>query len=363
VQELVIVVADLYLPQASEAVRAEGIAVPGLEHVTRFATRSMLAHGWRPWLAHWLSEGATAATATTGDILSIPATAWMATPVHLVAGLTTLHLDRRGILRLPPLEQEQLSCGFQQLFHDSDFVLQSLDGGDFLLVGPEMTAGDGTEPARLVGESVADTMPAHAGSARLRKLGAEIEMWLHDHPVNRARASRGEPTVTALWFWGSGSPAFTSATTLSTAAAPAAAMAAFVAPATPPTSALPPATGSLLPSLVFGRDSALRGLCARIGAKALPLPQQLADVLGYPRAQRVVLVVEMSEMLHSNPRWTLLDTLARLDQAFITPALQLLREGELGHLHVLANDRHFALRSRDRLKFWRRQRLGLEGLQ
>jgi hypothetical protein len=49
VRELVIVIQDLYLPEAPAA--GVPLALPGLEFVARFGTRVSLAHGWRAWLA------------------------------------------------------------------------------------------------------------------------------------------------------------------------------------------------------------------------------------------------------------------------------------------------------------------------
>ena len=59
-----------------------------------------------------------------------------------------------------------------------------------------------TEPARCVGGGWSQRPAARAGRAAVRRLGAEIEMWLHWHPVNAARADRGSLPSTALWFWG-----------------------------------------------------------------------------------------------------------------------------------------------------------------
>ncbi|HSC98716.1 MAG TPA: hypothetical protein VLI21_07425, partial [Casimicrobiaceae bacterium] len=35
----------------------------------------------------------------------------------------------------------------------------------------------------------------------------EIQMLLHEHPVNAAREARSEPPVTGIWFWGGGTAA------------------------------------------------------------------------------------------------------------------------------------------------------------
>jgi len=170
-------------------------------------------------------------------------------------------------------------------------------------------------------------------SIALRRLGAEIEMWLHDHPINDTRRRRGELPVTSLWLWGAGN--------------------------IPARGDVGAADGAL----AFGRDSYLQGLWAMRGAKVAPLPQQLADVFGYPHAQRAVLVIEIGLMLQTNPKWSFFEAVADIDRLFIAPAVEALNRGQYDRLVVLANDYELTLRARDRLKFWRRAPSGLSGLQ
>ncbi len=58
----------------------------------------------------------------------------------------------------------------------------------------------------LLALSAGDPTPGLARGAAggtLRRLGAEIEMWLHEHPLNQQRRTgRGQLPVTTLWFWG-----------------------------------------------------------------------------------------------------------------------------------------------------------------
>ena len=49
-----------------------------------------------------------------------------------------------------------------------------------------------------------DYLPGGPDVARHRGLLSEIEMALHDHPVNRQRISDGRPPVNSLWLWGGG---------------------------------------------------------------------------------------------------------------------------------------------------------------
>jgi hypothetical protein len=374
VHDLVIVVSDLYIsPETPERELPQGVAVPGLQHAARFGTRTRVAGGWRLWLARWLiadrqrlpgaagtialgvaerelveAAPATVAAAATAlmpsrQALAAPADSpapqqaaavWMATPVHLVAGLTSVHLDRRGILRLSAADLTALATEFRRVFHDSGFVLEPLDSGDFLLFGPRMPVGHMLEPERAMGASIADALGA--SDPALRRLGAEIEMWLHEHPINDARQRRGEAPVTGLWLWGGGSSPLPSDTHPASAASS---------------------------DIAFGSDAYLGGLWASIGKKVFAVPQQLTDVFGYPDVRRAVLVIQIGPMLHSNPRWTFFDAVAHIDRAFIAPAVEALGASELERLVILANDQQLTLRARDRFKLWRRIPPGLSGLQ
>jgi hypothetical protein len=428
VHELVLVLSDFYVSQETpDRDLPAGVTLPGFQHVARFGTRSKLPSGWRPWLSRWLTGADAGATATVAAAsMQTPAAApsvapatvgWMATPMHLIAGMTSIHVDRRSILRLDAADQTTLTNDFQRVFHDSGFNLQPLEAGDFLMLGPEMPRRETQEPARALGGS----MGQHPDSSiALRRLGAEIEMWLHDHPINDTRRRRGELPVTSLWMWGAGAVTVrgdvgatgcgTSAEHVPASGANAAAeqtaapdaragarrfpagdvgsarsteadRPATAARASGPLGASDSPSDSLSDSpsdspsdsssdsssaahgaLAYGCDSYLQGLWALHGAKVAPLPQQL-DVFGYPHAQRAVLVIEIGVMLQSNPKWTFFEAVADIDRRFVAPAVQALNGGQCQRLIVLANDYELTLRASDRFKFWRRTPPGLSGLQ
>lgn len=398
--ELVLVLSDFYVSQeAPDRELPAGVTLPGFLHVARFGTRSQLSSGWRPWLSRWLlgaDAGATAIVAAASSPMARRATAisreavaiarsapehaqsgpaqnvaWMATPMHLIAGMTSVHVDRRSILRLDAADQATLAGDFRRVFHDSGFLLQPLEAGDFLMLGPEMPRAETREPARALGGSMGQQADS---SIALRRLGAEIEMWLHDHPINDTRRRRGELPVTSLWLWGAGAIPARGDVGIARSGAKGGPLTAVIAGDSPD-----PAHGAGNSSgvagsagdspnpaggaLAFGRDSYLQGLWAMRGAKVAPLPQQLADVFGYPRAQRAVLVIEIGLMLQTNPKWTFFEAIADIDRLFIAPAVEALNRGQYDRLVVLANDYELTLRARDRLKFWRRAPSGLSGLQ
>jgi hypothetical protein len=171
-------------------------------------------------------------------------------------------------------------------------------------------------------------------SQALRRLGAEMEIWLHEHPVNRLRSERGELPVTGLWLWGGGTLA--------------------------PVPRMPCANPAA-DDRAFGREPYLEGLwCAR-GARVRALPESLADLTALP-GERSVVVVDVSDFLASERRADVGDALGLLDARWMAPAADLLSRGALCGLTVIANDRRLTLGRRDALKCWRRARRGLAAL-
>jgi hypothetical protein len=335
VHECVIVIADLFLPEGGST---DAAAVPGLERIARFGHGVVLDAGWRPWLARRVGchelAGAPAAcvaalAADPGDEDSV----WLATAVHWLTGLTSLHWDSRGLLRLPPATLQALAADFRKVFQGSGFRLEPLESGGFLVTGPPVADTHTIEPARCIGASIATALPA---APSLRQLGAELEIWLHEHPINLARIERGELPISSLWMWGGGNVM-----------------------RAPSAGAIPKATSA---ERFYGSDPYLDGLCCARGTRAHALPERIKDLLESP-AQRIVIVVELAGLLQADRAMSVPDALATLDARWIRPAAALVAGGALRSVYVVANDRCLSLTRHDRLKRWRRARRGLAGLQ
>jgi hypothetical protein len=340
VHEAVIVIADLYLlsEELPGGPAAEPGALAGFEYAGRFGERERLDAGWREWLAHWLGRGdlagvsvaAVAGAATSNDA----ATRWIATPVELVAGLTRVHLGRRGIVRLTAEEQALLADAFHRTFAGSGLALQPLSDGQFVAVTPGIAAVATAEPARCAGGLL--VVPQGAAAAPLLRLIAEIEMWLHGAALNEARVARGAAPVTGLWLWGAAGAALPvvrsqrGVTDGDRASATAA----------------------------FGSDAFVSGLLSLDGRVMQPLPQQPERVFAHPCAERAVVVVELAGELPGE-EWSLTAAAAALDRRLIQPGLAALRDGSLARLTLIANDTRIAVGRRSGLKRWRRPRTGL----
>jgi hypothetical protein len=341
VRELVMVIADLFLgPPGEEAAaqaRSAFAEIPGIERIGRFGERLTLAGGWRGWVAAHVGRtdlNAVAPACVAGARLEAwqpPHTGacWIATPVHLSAGLTRVHLDHAGLLQLPAAELDELARGFSRTF-GSDGSLVPLPCGQLLLVTPAIAALPTSEPARLAGGIVSQVLPDTPEAAPLRRLMAECEMWLHGEGLNGARARRGESAVTALWPWGaSGS---------------------LMRPQARTNPALP---------VGFGCDAWLDGLWRLSAGQCRGLPADFPEMLAGADGGALA-VLRVSQELHAGPD-NAAAALARLDERFISPALRALAAGELGAVTLLLNDHGVRLRPHHRWRLWRRRRAGLTG--
>jgi len=323
---------------ARDAAVLRGLA--GFEYFARYGTRARLASGWCDWTAAFSGRPdligaapARLAAAALPEVADEPdGTLWLATPVHLSAGLTRVHLEHQGLLQLSAGELAQLAREFAAAFAGSGFALAPAACRELLLRAPAALAGLAEEPARSAGAPLAHVAPQGAEAAALRRLAAEIEMWLHNGSLNQERATRGALPVTTLWLWGAEG-----------GAGP------FVSRAAP------------LPLVAYGCDARLAGLMRLEGASPRALPAQLAGVL-QAHAERVLVVLHVGDELQEKNAATTAEALLELDSRYLVPALEALSAGRVGQLTLIANDRALRVRRLSRLRLWRRARLGLEGL-
>jgi hypothetical protein len=333
-RELVMLLTDVYLPrESSPAPLDPGVRLPGIEHAARFGQRAPLPQGWRAWLAHYLGRPDLAEVAPARVAAALlprgTGTEWLATPLHLSAGLSSVHLDHRGLLRLTPQQLQALALSFEHVFAGSGLTLIPLRG-EFLLRAPGIEALPTPEPARFAGGQVPPALYPGPKGAALGRTAAEIEMWLHAQGAQRGSAP--DLSANALWLWGAAG-----------------------------------ADGELHrrasaePVLGFATDAYLDGLWHLVSAQCAAVPEGLEPVLR-AGARRSVLALSLAAELQESMPLRFTEALARLDARFIKPALNALREGALGAVILIANDTALTVHRGSARKLWRRARAGLASL-
>jgi hypothetical protein len=331
VAELVFVLTDFFSTAGADGQGEEPGAglprLPLLETVLARSTVTALAADWRGWLASRSAavpgQGSTpAATVAAAWELrrssgQAPGQAWLATPVHYFAGLDTVHLHPAGLLWLEREEQQRLAADFARVFADSPWQLRSHGERELLLLGPAIKAS-GADPAYFAGSDPSPGLPRGEGAATLRRLGAEMEMWLYEHPLNLERRRRGELPVTTLWLWGAeGAPA-----------------------------AAPPATAPAPAARLYGRDTYAEALWRLQGGAAAPLPAAFDAALITPHADSVFLYPLLQPQ-------GLTAALEQLERRWLPGALRAVSARRVSVLRLLIGARAYSLRWLDRARFWR----------
>jgi hypothetical protein len=336
------VITDLYHP-AEEPLpaRAARGQLPGIEHAGRCGARTALQEGWRTWLARSLGREDLVSVAPARIAAAVLAgnaaagapsdSCWIATPVHLTAGLAHVHLDHRGLLRLPEPQLAALAAAFARTFAGSGLSLAPLPSGEFLLRAPGIEAVATREPERCAGAEIAAALPRGVQAAGLRRTAAEIEMWLHTQRAAAGGSTAAELTVNALWLWGGAGAV-----------------------------AVPQIRAATAGRLAFGADAYLHGLWHLEGGVCRAPPASLAAALPEAaEAAYTVLALRVAEGLRESMQSTFTEALRSLDERFIAPALGRLGPGGFGSVTVVGNDVALTVRRGSRWRRWRRGRVGL----
>jgi hypothetical protein len=320
-RRLSLILSDLYLPE--DAVRGrsfpDAIELPGFEWLLRFAAHARHIGDWRSWAlaelgADHLAHLPVAHVCGLGRLDSAAASrAWLATPVHLEARLDHVRLSDRGLLRLEASERQTWIVEFARAF-GPEYSLHEAGERSFLLSGAAATRVASVDPARLLDSDIGRALPTGPAAGELRRLGTEIEMWLHAAPPNLARERARVRRVSALWLWGGG---------VADGAAAAAGPAREVK------------------ALVHGGDPFL---------SALRVPVMAPRTFGSLDRDATRWIVELSPMAGPST-----ESLARLETDWFAPARAALSDGSLDVLDIVANDRWFKVPARPAWRIWRRK--------
>jgi hypothetical protein len=200
----------------------DGLRPPTLELlVARGRIDRRPRQGFETWLADAfglesdaLPAGALTALAEHADLAHSAADGlrWMrADPVHL-------HLARDHLTLVP-------GAAFTLIRSEADALCETLNThfAGVLAIAPSAERPDcwiarlegaplpsNAPPLEAASESVELDLGAQAqrpdteDAKRAHALVNELQMLLHEHPVNVAREARGEPAVNSVWFWGAG---------------------------------------------------------------------------------------------------------------------------------------------------------------
>ena len=275
-----------------------------------------------------LPAGALTALGERADAIGPDADAsWLrADPVHLRLG--------RDQLTLIP------SAGFHISREEADTLVATLNlhfGADFTFVAAQpdcwclrATGGvtlEALAPLELAGQEVDSNLPRGPDAARWHALMNEVQMALHDHPVNLAREQRGEPAVNSVWFWGAGRL---------------------------------PATAHGPWHSITADEPVAAGLARLAGLRHRAVPEGADEWLGRApdEGRHLVVLDSLRSAIALGDMESHAGRLAALEARWFAPLLEALRSGRIGMVTVRAPDsgRSYETVRGDLRRFWRRVR-------
>ncbi|HEY6644013.1 hypothetical protein [Povalibacter sp.] len=294
-------------------------ASPGLE---RLAGRGSVARRWvrtdaksslQPWQRGLLDVLGIAPDSVGSAAVSMSGHDgyWFAAePVHFAAGLDRLtFLTLTEEARVTDAERSELFETLSSSFTSGDFVLQAAGGEWFVRAARPLQVVTSTPEAASSNE-LQSVMPRGADSPVVRRVMTEMQMLLHEHPVNEARARRGLPAINAVWLWGSSVP-------------------------------LESSMSSEFPA-AFGSRAFLHGLYRRSDQSVGELPQNPEVLLqSIARAPRAIAVVPEADLESFDSHW-------------LSPLSAALAQGRLSRLDIILDEWHIDVRRGDLRRFWRR---------
>jgi hypothetical protein len=241
---------------------------------------------------------------------------WLhADPVQLMADRDRLVLTTRT--RLSGIHTTALLETLNQHFAASGMRFLAPQADHWFVNTPHAQQLQTTTLANALGRNIDRLLPTGQDRKIWQVLFNEVQMLLHEHPVNVEREQQGDLPVNSLWFWGGG-----------------------ILPA-----ALAPY------DVVFGLSPLLKGLCQQAGVAMQPVPLQ------YPVTSGQRLFVELPAPMPID-RWR--ETFCEQDTTWFRPIARALRAGHLSELHIATMQagraRQWICRGSNVWKFWRRRR-------
>ncbi len=137
---------------------------------------------------------------------AVAARCLQADAIHLAAGLNEVTLiPLSGDFELTAEECAALTPTLHDHLLGNDLKLHRTSANGWLIESTEDWRVETVSAEFALRREWRDALPSGAGADALRRLMTELQMVLHEHPVNTRRTAKGMPAANALWLWGNGS--------------------------------------------------------------------------------------------------------------------------------------------------------------
>lgn len=257
----------------------------------------------------------SAAVTRSGDVGEVARGFWLhLQPMHFTAGLDRLTaVVLHGVSDVSRAELVELEPTIGAHLRTSGMQLVTTSHDDWLVHSERPLDVQTSTPEGAAASPLAQAMPQGRDAPALRRLMTELQMLLHEHPVNVARQRRGMPEINAVWFHGAGE--------------------------------IRDLQRYALPQ-AFGDDLYLRGIYRLNDADVTAAPTDARTLLARLSSRAVAVVTA--------------DDVDVLEAAWIAPLTRALRTGSVARLEIVLDPWRVSVARHALLKFWRGARVPAE---
>jgi len=130
---------------------------------------------------------------------------WLrADPVHLRIEQNHILLADSQMFKISVKESNQLADIVNQHFAEDELVFLPLSPDRWYVRMEKAPNIQLHTISQIAGTNINNFLPSGEDKAIWHNRFNEIQMLLHEHPINQARQDRGELAINSLWFWGGG---------------------------------------------------------------------------------------------------------------------------------------------------------------
>ena len=240
-------------------------------------------------------------------------------PIHAQVDRSAVVPIAHRELELSQDECRQFLHSLNEHFRDEGWQIQVVTPHDWILCSDKHKAINTISLSQAMYHNMDDHLPRGADASYWHGIMNEVQMLLHGHPLNQARAAQGRLSLNSVWLWGSG--------------------------------VLPEFTARHW-QRVFADDLLSKGL-AVITNVEIESPQRFWSVLEQVGDGELLLVLNEAQAAQDVMGW--FAALERLEQEWFELLLTALTRQRIEKLNILSGDeRQFEIDARALRHWWRR---------
>ena len=250
---------------------------------------------------------------------------WLrADPVHLRIEQNHILLADNQAFNISIKESKQLTDSLNQHFASRDLEFLLMDHDRWYINLTKTPDMETCELSHITGKNINDFLPSGRDSQFWHNIFNEIQMLLHEHPVNLARLARKELPINSVWFWGGG--------------------------------VMPDSLNSPF-SQIWSDEFLSRALALSSGTKhdKLPLNAQTWQQSAAP-GDHLIVIDQLWRKAQYNDAYGWREAFKQLEQSWLSPLFVALQKQNVNKLTLTSTNenatRHFTISRKNLWRFW-----------